>query len=217
MGDKPALGHQGNVRTTGDPAATCLPSGTANGAATRVRPSQRRKDKAAYPPARGGKGGSASEEKPQQRLTPLAGIDPQPVLKALQTGQESLRTLAAKLGVSNVGLRAWLLRETSDQYHEVITAALTQRVAESDEALEEASDPVSIARAREVARFSRMDLERRRPALYGQKALSVTVNTTNVDQTVIVSASDLLETVAAKRHGAVLPLDPDGEDSVAGL
>ena len=48
-----------------------------------------------------------------------------------------------------------------------------------------------------------MDLERRRPALYGQKALSVTVNTTNVDQTVIVSASDLLETVAAKIHAAV--------------
>ena len=98
----------------------------------------------------------------------LANCDPQPILTRLHSG-ESLRTIAADIGVSNVGLRAWLLREDGDRYHDVITAALTTRVAEADEMLETAVDPISIARAREQARFARMDLERRRPRLYGQR------------------------------------------------
>lgn len=99
----------------------------------------------------------------------IAHLDPQPILDRIHRG-ESLRTIAADLGVSNVGLRAWLLREDAEQYQHVITAALALRVAEADEELDSASDNISIARAREQCRFSRMDLERRRPLLYGQKA-----------------------------------------------
>lgn len=98
----------------------------------------------------------------------LANIDPQPILERIQAG-EGLRAIALSLGVSNVGLRAWLLRTEGEQYHEVVTCALAQRVAEADEMLEAAEDVVSIARAREIARYSRMDFERRRPALYGQQ------------------------------------------------
>lgn len=98
----------------------------------------------------------------------LANHDPQVILARINTGA-SLRQIAAELGVSNVGLRAWLLRENGEQYSDAITNALTTRVAEADEALEAADDVVSIARAREIARYARMDLERRRPALYGQR------------------------------------------------
>lgn len=98
----------------------------------------------------------------------LANADPQEIMKRINEGA-SLRELAAELGVSNVGLRAWLLRENGEQYSEAITNALTLRVAEADDSLEAAADVVSIARAREQARFARMDLERRRPALYGQR------------------------------------------------
>jgi lambda repressor-like predicted transcriptional regulator len=98
----------------------------------------------------------------------LANIDPAPILERIQRG-DSLRTIAADLGVSNVGLRAWLLREDKERYSEVITAALTTRVAEADEGLDAADDVISIARAREQARFARMDLERRRPQLYGMR------------------------------------------------
>jgi transposase-like protein len=98
----------------------------------------------------------------------LANADSQTVLQRINAGA-SLRQLAKEIGVSNVGLRAWLLREAGEQYNDAITNALTLRVAEADEELEAANDPVSVTRAREIARFARMDLERRRPGLYGVK------------------------------------------------
>ena len=117
----------------------------------------------------------------------LAKLDPKPILQRLYNG-ESLRQIATDLGVSNVGLRAWLLREDRETYHEVITAALATRVAEADENLETAADALSIARAREMARFARMDLERRRPALYGQRpSTAIQVNGSGEMQVQIVS------------------------------
>lgn len=98
----------------------------------------------------------------------LASYDPAQILARIHTGM-SLRQIAAEIGVSNVGLRAWLLRETGEQYNDAITQALALRVAEADDALDAADDVVSIARAREQARYARMDLERRRPHLYGQR------------------------------------------------
>ena len=56
-----------------------------------------------------------------------------------------------------------------EKYRELVTDCLVARVAESDEKLEAARDPVAVSRSREQARFARMDLERRRPALYGPK------------------------------------------------
>lgn len=98
----------------------------------------------------------------------LAGIDPNRFLPMLHQGF-SLSDIAKKVGVSRQAIHAWMLREGGDKYHEAITAALVQRVADADEALQSAGDAVDIARAREMARFARMDLERRRPALYGQR------------------------------------------------
>ena len=217
MGDMPALGHQGNDRTTGDPAATCLPSGTANGAATRVRSSQRRKHQAAYQPARGGKGGSASGEETPALPTTTAPLSIPEIVQRYAAG-ESVQTLAAETGVHRATLYRWMLAgEGDDKYASLVTHCLVNRVAEADNALDQAADACDIARAREQARFARMDFERRRPQLYGVKPTQVMINTINVDQAVIVSASDLLETVAAKRHAAVLTagtLDPgSGEDS----
>ena len=115
--------------------------------------------------------------------------------------------MAAELGVSNVGLRAWLLREDAERYREMITAALAARVAEADEMLESASDMISIARAREIARYSRMDLERRRPSLYGAKAATaVNIAGTGDMQVQIVNYG-----VADTPHGAVLEADSDDD------
>lgn len=113
--------------------------------------------------------------------------NPDAILARINAGS-SLRQIAAEIGVSNVGLRAWLLRENSEQYADAITNALTLRVAEADEALELAPDAVSIARAREQARFARMDLERRRPGLYGAKpSTAVNINGTDGMNVQIVS------------------------------
>lgn len=99
----------------------------------------------------------------------LANLDPQQFLPMLHQGF-SLSDIARKVGVSRQAIHAWMLREGGETYHEAITAALVQRVADADEALAAADDAVDIARAREMARFARMDLERRRPALYGQRS-----------------------------------------------
>lgn len=154
----------------------------------------------------------------------LKHLDPESVLSELESGA-SLRQIASRIGCSNVGLRAWLLRCDDERYHQVVTTALTIRVAEADEALETADDAVSIARAREVARFSRMDYERRRPTLYGTKpaiAIGVTGGEGGVQlvvydgamqpriRDVMLSADEAASTVDAEPGDA---LSPDGDDS----
>lgn len=100
--------------------------------------------------------------------SPFASLDAQQIISRIEAGT-SLRDLASELGISSSGLHAWLLRSEDPAYHEAVTAALAVRVAEADQRLDTAGDAVDIARAREQARFSRMDFERRRPALYGQR------------------------------------------------
>jgi hypothetical protein len=94
--------------------------------------------------------------------------DAQAVLERVQKG-EGLRSIGQSLGLSHEGVRKWLLREVGPEFVELQTEGLIERVVHADNLLEAAADPVDIARAREMARFARMDLERRRPHLYGQR------------------------------------------------
>lgn len=86
----------------------------------------------------------------------------------------SLQTIAKEEKVSREAIRKriyqWTLTGRGDiQYADLVTTALVNRIAEADAALDSANEMVGIARARETARFSRMDYERRRPHLYGPK------------------------------------------------
>jgi hypothetical protein len=94
--------------------------------------------------------------------------EPKAALARIKNG-EGLRSIGKSLGLSQEGVRKWLLREVGPEYHEMQTDGLLERVVHADKLLEAARDPVDIARAREMARFARMDLERRRPHLYGQR------------------------------------------------
>ena len=97
---------------------------------------------------------------------------------------ESMQVLAKEWQISPQGaykrFKRYALSYTGAEYADLITQALVDRVAEADERLDNAPDAVEIARAREIARFARMDLERRRPKLYGQKQEVVTDNTIRV-------------------------------------
>ena len=95
---------------------------------------------------------------------------------------ESLRDLAAEHGKCWKTLYHWLLAYSGDQYQEIVTKALTYRIADADLDLETASDKISIARARERCRFTRMDYERRRPREYGQAPAAVSSVTIIVDR-----------------------------------
>lgn len=91
------------------------------------------------------------------------------IIKRYAAG-ESPQDLAAEQEVDRRTIYRWMLAGTGDkQYHDLVTFCLVRRVADADERLEKASDPCHIARAREMAKFARMDLERRRPKLYGSK------------------------------------------------
>lgn len=91
-------------------------------------------------------------------------------IQALIHTDQGIPEIAEKYGVSRGTIYNWMLGELGPkQYQDLVTKALVARVRKADELLEVASDPLNIARAREMARFARMDLERRRPQLYGQK------------------------------------------------
>jgi hypothetical protein len=56
-----------------------------------------------------------------------------------------------------------------EEHAMLVTQALTSRIASADDRLETADNPLDLARAREMCRNTRLDLERRRSHLYGQK------------------------------------------------
>jgi len=73
-----------------------------------------------------------------------------------------------------------MMSELGDRYPHVVTETLIDRIADADMALESATDMCQIARAQHRARYARMDLERRRPELYGEKRQVKTDSTINV-------------------------------------
>jgi hypothetical protein len=86
---------------------------------------------------------------------------------------EAIDTLCARLGVSQrtlmLRLQRFWLTATGQEYEALITQALAHRVAEADWELSQANTKVSVARTMALARFARVDFERRRPSLYGPK------------------------------------------------
>lgn len=106
---------------------------------------------------------------------------------------ESIQVLAEECGRSPRTIYNWLLAECGPEYESLITQGLVAKIADADMELLNARDPVQIARAREIARFARMDFERRRPKLYGPKqeisgemSWSITINRPGVTQPVVV-------------------------------
>lgn len=84
---------------------------------------------------------------------------------------DSMEDICRETGATRAVIYHAVFGGADDLLHrEAITQVLIARVARADELLEEATEPAQISRAREMARFARMDLERRRPALYGQQA-----------------------------------------------
>lgn len=85
----------------------------------------------------------------------------------------SMQEIAKEKRVDRRRLYDWMFTELGPkEYQEVVTRCLVARVSDADDELEAArlsGDPVRVSAARETCRFVRMDLERRRPSLYGPK------------------------------------------------
>ena len=123
---------------------------------------------------------------------------------------ESMQKLAAELSVHRQRLYEWMLAGMGDeQYQDLVTQVLVRRISEADEALEDARIEPDTARAHARARFARMDLERRRPHLYGQKQQINQEVSVVIDDRLRTRISDLYakvidaETVVEEQHAAV--------------
>ena len=126
----------------------------------------------AKPPTRGPTGKHA-EKNPRSYILPVA-YEMQPYIERYLCG-ESLRVLAREIGISHEQVRRrmikWSLTGKADKsYAELVTEMLVDRIAEADLQLEKALSMSDITRADKRCRYSRMDYERRRPHLYGQRA-----------------------------------------------
>lgn len=113
---------------------------------------------------------------------------------------ESIQVIAKDEGVHRATLYRHMFRDLGEQHDDVVTDMLIGRIAEADDKLERAGDACDIARAREQARFARMDLERRRPHLYGQRP-TTSVNVSG--QGVTVNLVSYLQHDATQQNGDV--------------
>ena len=91
------------------------------------------------------------------------------IVRRVRSGETTFGKIARERGMYRMQLYRLMLGELGEAYHELVTDLLVTRVAEADEDLDSAADKVEVAKRKAQASFARMDLERRRPALYGPK------------------------------------------------
>ena len=107
------------------------------------------------------------------KLIPKLSNDPDDIRKALEqycVSGLTLQQIGDQYGVTKQAIYGWLLGELGgDQHAALVTRALTARIAKGDETLDTADNALDLQRGREQARNARLDLERRRSSLYGQK------------------------------------------------
>jgi hypothetical protein len=98
-------------------------------------------------------------------------VDPEvlAIVERVRSGDVTFAAVAREKGWHRFKLYRFMLSELGDKYHELVTDLLTVRISEADEGLENAEGKDEVAKRKAIANFARMDLERRRPALYGPK------------------------------------------------
>jgi|ERR1041385_316239 DNA invertase Pin-like site-specific DNA recombinase len=82
---------------------------------------------------------------------------------------ESIQTIAKDARVARRTIYKWMHRIGDHEYYDLVTDAMITRLADADHELSVARTKGHIARAREEARYTRWDLERRRPSIFGYK------------------------------------------------
>ena len=99
---------------------------------------------------------------------PLAALkgDATPILDRMRAG-ESAKVIAQDLGITDIALYAFLLRNAPEQWQEISAGRALQRYEKAKTDLDAAEDQVGIGKARESGKFAQWDLERASRKLYG--------------------------------------------------
>ena len=83
---------------------------------------------------------------------------------------ERIRDLAPEFPACRQTLYNWMHSYAADTaYPDLVRQAIVNRIASADDELENADNLMDLARARELAKFTRWDAERRLPKLFGPK------------------------------------------------
>lgn len=103
------------------------------------------------------------QDKPLAALQGKAEV----ILARLMAG-ESLKQVAAHVGVSREALGGWLLSHAPEEWRMISSGKALLRHEDATEMLENAEDQLQATKGRELARIASWSLERMIPKLYGQ-------------------------------------------------
>lgn len=107
-------------------------------------------------------------------LPALRSEDPQVILERYLS-DESTETIAQSYGVTRQALGKYLLKVAEEDWKEAQVARAIARKERAEDALESATDPLSLARARELLKAAQWDLERVCRRIYGEDKAQVQI------------------------------------------
>ena len=174
---------------------------------------------------------------PKQRTTPrlpalktipghyhpakLAGLDVQAVIGRYLNGEPSDQ-IAATYGVTRQGLSFHLRKHAEDDWKEAQIVQALERKDLAEDAIRDANDALSLARAREQLRSAQWELERLFSRLYGPKQeLTITDKTDLGDrlrrarERVIEGESTVI--AAPAQPSKIIELQPDAQHNTGEL
>jgi hypothetical protein len=105
----------------------------------------------------------------QGQLAPLKDVDPKDVLQRY-LAEETGAQIAQSLGVTRAALSYFMLKHAEAEWKDAQVVKAMKRKEDAEDLLETASNPLDLARARELLRAAQWDLERVCRRIYGQDA-----------------------------------------------
>ncbi len=128
----------------------------------------------------------------------LIGVQPSDLIARYLNG-ESSEQIAHSLLCTRQGLSYFLRKNAEDDWKEAQIVQAIERKDRAEDAIELASDPLSLAQAREQLKAAQWDLERLFNRMYGQKQeINHTVQTPNAPS-LLADALQLLSLVRDQR------------------
>jgi hypothetical protein len=110
------------------------------------------------------------------QIVKLRETDPMVILQRYLS-DESTESIAASYGVTRQGLGQYLLRTVEEEWKEAQVARAIARKEKAEDSIELATDPLQLARARELLKAAQWDLERTCRRIYGEdKAQAIISN-----------------------------------------
>jgi hypothetical protein len=106
----------------------------------------------------------------QGQIAPLKDVDPKDVL-ARYLAEETGAQIAKSLGVTRAALSYFMLKHAEAEWKDAQVVKAMKRKEDAEDLLETASNPLDLARARELLRAAQWDLERVCRRIYGQDSV----------------------------------------------